>query len=249
MRWWESPATWLWTGILLAVTLIGVVLAKGGWVDELNLASSLASGAVVAVAVTYWEYSHRRRDERLRTERLKLIQQTLIHYVGTELSTVALAVEIDEDGSQLFGDVNEALAAFQTHAAIERVRTEVARRAMGGYVGPELVRRVAQAMLRFFHRLESHADAMLAFFLDAGDQRKVDAMLALSGRRTGHDELVEEAASEALPPPSVHAALIEIARAPALQKGYLSFVSEVLTDYAELLRAIEGVPSGIAGRR
>lgn len=249
----------LWLLAAIAALLTVLVLATGSGSDQRTLASALASGLVIAVVVAAWELA-RRREEQQRMERqsleeaetsrnrLRAIQRTLTRFIGAELARIAAQVQlvgVDDDGNpvELFDDIDQAMHAFENHQGAERVHNRVAHASTEKAPPQQLVLSSWEAIDRFFFWFSFQFQPMLTFFIESGDDRTVDALLEL--RRTEYPHQIVG-----------HLLWKHDARSGWLQNmtdnkaqwaAYLSQVaSPVLLRYAELLRAVEGVPSGIA---
>ena len=193
---------------LIAITIVFVALAatvllKGGWSDELNLASAIASGLLVAGAVVYWEERQRSRLE--------------------------------------------ALHAHQSYAGVERMMREVGRRRVQGQGIESLIQVVEPAVSAFFTRLGEHMDVILNHFMAAGDEKVVESLLELWEERLRIDVVASTTNLHRKPTVGEILQMVQggVTSFRTTQNDYLSAVERVLLLYAELLRSIEGVDSGI----
>lgn len=231
--------------VVVLVALITDVLGRGDLDDWFGLASGIASGLLVAVVVLLWEQRHRTEINRSR----QTILTTLTRHVGAELSPLGaeLQSDLDDKGNVvgLFDSIDTALKAYQSHAGVERLMQEVGRRSLKRQAQNDLVGVSVTVMSNFYARLADHLDVFLNHFITAGDERVVAALLDLWTERRRlptYDPAVEKA---------TRADIIRIVQGqePLIaraQAKYLGGVQSVLLRYAELLRALEGVKSGIA---
>lgn len=251
-QWIKSTGGWLtpiWVSVIAIVVVLVVLIAdvvrRGDLEDWFGLASGIASGLLVAVVVLLWEQRHRSESDRSR----RTILTTLTQHVGAELAPLSaeLQSDMDDQGNiiELFDSIDTALKAYQSHGGVERLMQEVGRRSLKRQAQNDLVGLLITAMSNFYARLADHIDVFLNHFITAGDERVVATLLDLWTERTRlptYDPAVEKA---------TRADIIRIVQGqePLIaraQANYLDGVQRVLLRYAELLRALEGVKSGIA---
>ena len=244
MRWLTPIRVSLIVVVGVFIALITDVLWRGDLGDWFELASGIASGLLVAVVVLLWEQRHRTEIDRSR----RTILTTLTRHVGAELSPLGaeLQSDLDDQGNvvELFDSIDTALEAYQSHAGVERLMHEVGRRSLKRHAQNDLVDVAVTVMSNFYERLADHLGVFLNHFITAGDERIVAALLGLWTERTRlptHDPAVQKAN---------RADIIRIVQGqePLIahaQAKYLAGVQSVLLRYAELLRALEGVKSGV----
>lgn len=231
--------------VVLLVALITDVLRRGDSDDWFGLASGIASGLLVAIVVLFWEQGHRTAIDRGR----RAILTTITQHVGAQLSPLSAELQSDLDDQgyiiELFDSIDTALKAYLSHGGVERMMHEIGRRSLKRQAQNDLIRVSVTAMSNFYARLADHIDVFLNHFITAGDERTVAKLLDLWTERLRlpkYDPAVEKA---------TRADIIRIVQGqePVIaraQAKYLAGVQVVLLRYAELLRALEGVRSGIA---
>ena len=242
---------------LIAITIVFVALAatvllKGGWSDELNLASAIASGLLVAGALVYWEERQRSRLDDEAINRRTVIFRTITRYIGQELARLASEVQlvgVEDNGEEilLFDSIDEALHAHQSYAGVERMMREVGRRRVQGQGIESLIQVVEPAVSAFFTRLGEHMDVILNHFMAAGDEKVVESLLELWEERLRIDAVASTTNLHRKPTVGEILRMVQggVTSFRTAQNDYLSAVERVLLLYAELLRSIEGVDSGI----
>jgi hypothetical protein len=248
-----------WILATVAAGLGAVVWFSGTRSDQLVLLSTLASGLLIALVVTIWELARRKEEQRREQQRatdeaaaaeqrLLAIQRTLTNFMGAELTGIAAQVQlvgVDDEGNplELFDDIDQAMHAFEGHQGAERVLGRVGHYANQAEPPQQLVLATWDAFERFFFWFESQFQPMLTFFVGSGDDRIVNALLELRRTEYSHRVVGYHLWTDGAPP----GWLQNMTDNKAQWAAYLGQVgSPVLLRYAELLRAIEGVPSGIA---
>jgi hypothetical protein len=240
----------------VVLVLVGAILLFGESDERWNLASELVAGLVagfvVAGAGLVWQRRYEHRVTALASDRRNTVLRTIIEYVGVELSPLGEELQltgIDEQGHdlELFDSLDDALNAFRSHAGVERMMREVGRRRSRPGPQVQLIQRLALIVPRFYGRLERHIDTFLDFFMTAGDQRSIGALLELWDHQTQMPDPPDTSI------PSV-AEVMEMAtgnRTPRInqERTFLGGVVRMLLWYSELLRALDGIESGIPGRR
>lgn len=96
---------------------------------------------------------------------------------------------------------------------------------------------------RFYFWLNSQFQAMLSFFAESGEERSVDALLELRRLEYSHRTVGNLLWKQGEPKGWTQTMTDNRAQWAAYST---QVIQPVLLRYAELLRAIEGVPSGIA---
>jgi hypothetical protein len=242
--------------LVVVLWLVQVVLVRGDQAQRLNLASELAAGllagVVVAAAGLVWERRHEARLAKDAERKRSAVLRTITEYVGVELSPLGDELQltgIDSEGHdvELFDSLEAALNAFRSPDGVVIMMREVGRRRSRSDFQVELLRRLVIVVPAFYDRLGRHIDLFLDHFIASGDHRTVGALLEL----WDHREQIPEPPT--LSPPGVHEVLAHLEgrdMAPIVQqRAYLGGVVRMLLWYSELLRALDGIESGIPGRR
>ena len=256
-----------WITVVVAISMLSaaiilgvIVLVQGDESDALNLASAIAGGLIVAMAVTFWEVARRRQLKQFEEDahqkleedeeqRRRAIQRVLTTFAGAELSNIAASVHligVDENGEpvELFADINEAMRAFDKPAQVQKVLVEIGSRASGD-PDATLTFNVWDCVERFYIRIGQQFDQMLRFFIEVSDKRALDAFLDLWRLQRSHTisgQFIWAAGSQ-------RSYVQDIVGDAAPKAAYLHVVVSVLHAYEELLKAVEAIPSGIPSKR
>lgn len=240
--------------LVLAIGLGVVVVVNGGWSDELNLASAIAGGLIVAVAVTSWEGSvsarAKRRDQEIQEKRQETTSRLLTTFAGAELSNIASELQlqgVDSDGApvELFADINEALRAFEDPDLVQKLVVALGMRAKEKEPGDQLAINAWDSIGRFYGRIAQQFDHMLGYFISTDSERALEAFLDLWRLQRSHAIRAQHLWQENSEPGWTQNLVTE----GAPKAAYIETAADILHAYEELLKAIAGIPSGIPSRR
>ena len=243
------------TALLLAAAGLGsLVILRGGWSEELNLASAIAGGLVVAIAVTVWEILVGRRAglqrEQRQTDRKKATSRLLTTFAGSELSNIASQLQvqgIDSEGRtiELFADSSEALRAFENPESVQKLVVALGLRSRQHQPGDQLTINSWDSIRRFYGRFAQQFDHMLGFFISTDNERALEAFLDLWRLQRSHAIRAHYIWQEDREPGWTQ----NLVEEGAPKAAYVGTASQVLHAYEELLKAIDEIPSGVPSRR
>lgn len=249
----NAPTDLPWKLSLLVVLVVAGLAAALVWFTDLQserkaLLSNVAGGGTVGVGLLLWEELRRKHQQQLQARRRRGLHSILATYPGAELTNLAVLLNQDgvaEDGTPitLFPTVDDQLRAFQSYSSTEIVMRALLRHR--NHPDASLVINTWNCINRFYQRLAEIFPALLSDSIASQDGDIVDRLLDLWRERTRHTVVGGLLWQEGTQPGRIQNLTAERAQLAT----YIRVAGDVLLAYAELLRVVAEVPSGIPSRR